>query len=282
MAAQYDKILKENIAPLLPFLMRRLHIYYEHIETLKDKTQITIERETDFSLKLTFGDPSKNYILHFEFHGKDESRVLNRQLLYRAMLRHKHNLPVRQILFYIGDKYPASIPTRIEEGGLSYRFELVDFRDFSFEDFLESGIPEEIVTAILANFKGRSGDVVLDLILERLKNAVGPDGELGKYIAQLEVLSNLRKLQPLLFTKLESMSITYDLKNDIRFKQGIEKGIKEGIEKGIKLERQKEEAKQVKLIQDALLDKTLTVQQIAKLFDVEEEYVQMIQNDLKV
>ncbi len=41
-----------------------------------------------------------------------------------------------------------------------------------------------------------------------------------KHLVQLEIIANLRNLQPLLTKIMETMPITYDLRKDIRYKQG--------------------------------------------------------------
>ncbi|MES2775409.1 MAG: hypothetical protein V4722_14640 [Bacteroidota bacterium] len=47
----------------------------------------------------------------------------------------------------------------------------------------------------------------------------------GKYVLQLEVLSKLRNLQEETTKEITAMPFTYDLKTDIRYKQGVEEGI---------------------------------------------------------
>ncbi|MEO5360185.1 MAG: hypothetical protein H7843_07010 [Nitrospirota bacterium] len=55
----------------------------------------------------------------------------------------------------------------------------------------------------------------------------------GKYIRQVEVLSQLRDLQEDVCKKAEAMALVYDLERDVRFKQGRERGLLEGEQRGI-------------------------------------------------
>lgn len=85
--------------------------------------------------------------------------------------------------------------------------------------------------------------------------------ELKRYLQQLEVISNLRNLQALTVQTLDDMELTYDLKSDIRFKQGIEKGIEKGIE-------------------NLLLKTNFLPEQIAGIFGVSVKVVLQIKNKL--
>ncbi|MBF0458834.1 MAG: hypothetical protein HQK99_13170 [Nitrospirae bacterium] len=57
----------------------------------------------------------------------------------------------------------------------------------------------------------------------------------GKYIRQVEVLSQLRDLQDEVSKEAEAMALVYDLERDVRFRQGRELGMIEGIELGLEL-----------------------------------------------
>ena len=51
--------------------------------------------------------------------------------------------------------------------------------------------------------------------------------KLEKHLVQLEIISDLCNMQPLLTKIMETMSITYDIHKDVRFKQGNQEGKKE-------------------------------------------------------
>jgi hypothetical protein len=60
---------------------------------------------------------------------------------------------------------------------------------------------------------------------------------MSKYISQLIVLSRLRKFESETIKIINEMPITYDIKTDYLFKQGIEQGIEQGSEQGIEKNR---------------------------------------------
>ncbi|MBF0553092.1 MAG: hypothetical protein HQK96_00885 [Nitrospirae bacterium] len=67
--------------------------------------------------------------------------------------------------------------------------------------------------------------------MNRLRDLV-PDETRGKYIRQVEVLSQLRDLQDEVSKEAEDMALVYDLERDIRFRQGREQGLLEGEQRG--------------------------------------------------
>ena len=90
MAQDYDKILKENIeALIIPLADKLLGLSLGRLEELPDDLQTTLERKPDF-LKRVVADGGSSYLLHLEFRVKDEASMLNRMLLYYAMLRENY------------------------------------------------------------------------------------------------------------------------------------------------------------------------------------------------
>ena len=149
----------------------------------------------------------------------------------------------------------------------------MDFRDFGFDEFVHSNIPEEVIMAILANFKDATPGIVIDQILQRLKELLGQSKRLGKYLRQLEVLSKLRNLQPEVIIKLEAMSLVYDLETDIRFLQGTEKGIEIGTEKTKHAEKRL-------FVTNLITETEFSNEKIAKLAYVSIEFIEQIRKEL--
>ncbi|MEK7257824.1 MAG: hypothetical protein AAB316_23910, partial [Bacteroidota bacterium] len=70
----YDRILKEIIEPLFkPLTQILMGIPVDQTREIKDKIQYTLEREGDHLKMLVFEDAAHNNIVHYEFHGKDET-----------------------------------------------------------------------------------------------------------------------------------------------------------------------------------------------------------------
>ncbi|MBF0403028.1 hypothetical protein [Candidatus Magnetominusculus xianensis] len=71
--------------------------------------------------------------------------------------------------------------------------------------------------------------------MSRLKELVPEETLRGKYIKQVEVLSQLRDLQDEVCKEAEAMAIMYDMERDVRFKQGLAEGQRKGLLGGIEL-----------------------------------------------
>jgi hypothetical protein len=229
MAKPYDSLLKEIFEKVVPELaITLLHVPWGRTEEVKDKTQVTLEREADYLRKLLYDDSSQNCILHAEFHIRLQD-LRNWMLLQRSLVRYRHGLPVRQVVFLIGDYEAPHFPNLIEELNLRYYFDVIPFNTIPVERFLQSHVPEVVMLSILGNFGDKKPEVIIPEILDKLQSLSGNKTELQRLQKQLEVLSNLRKLQPLTIKFIEAMPIIYNIEEDVRFQQGIEKGIEKGV-----------------------------------------------------
>jgi hypothetical protein len=265
MAQDYDKIFKENIEQIiLPLAEKILHIRPQKLLEIPDDLQRTIERKPDFLKIVAHNDSSKDYVLQIEFQKEDEGEMVYRMHEYYAMLLRKYKMDVYQYVFYI-DKRKPTMPTTLKQHKLDFAFELINLQDFDYQDFIKSDVPEEVILAILANFGKAQPIIVIQQLLERLKSLPIETLRREKCVKQLEILSNLRNLQLEIIKQLENMALTYDLENDIRFKQGIEKGI---------------EQEKVQTIQAMLLEK-MKPEQIAKITKTSLDFVKKIANSLK-
>lgn len=74
--------------------------------------------------------------------------------------------------------------------------------------------------AILCDFKKKRAEYIITKILMRLKQLNTSPLNLQKNIVQLEIISKLRKLQPLLTKILNDMPFVFDIRKDLRFKEG--------------------------------------------------------------
>ena len=76
MANEYDKIFKENIEELLPYLAHRLlNIDAATFEELPDDLQITVERKPDFLKRIKPADALPTYLLHIEFQYETDAEM---------------------------------------------------------------------------------------------------------------------------------------------------------------------------------------------------------------
>jgi hypothetical protein len=278
MPNDYDKIFKENFNELVPELLRVvLHLEIPQMEELKDKQQITLEREMDDLKKVVHDDSSLDYGLHWEIQTSDED-MRSRLFLYYAMFYHKHRLPLKQIVIYIGDE-PANLINRnvLELENIQLQFSVVNLRTIPKDVFLQSDKPESVILAILSDFGSDRPETVVRQILDNLLKLIGRVDRLKKYQKQLHVLSRLRKLTDITKKAISTMPIHYNIETDELYVEGIEKGIDIGIEKGIDIGIEKGILqKSEESVSNLLKKQQFTVTEIADLLNVTEEFVLQI------
>jgi hypothetical protein len=266
MANKYDRILKENLKPLFRFLTKEiLGIETLEFETLKDKLQVTLEREADFAMKAITANPKDAYILHGEMQVKNEKYIDKRFLLYYGILHHLYKLPVKQFLIYIGESKNPKIKNTIEHENLSFKFHVVNLQDYDVEKFLTSDQPEEIILAILANFGTNKPEDVVKRILQKIENIIGRGLNLEKYARQLQILSMLRKLQPITNKIIQDMALTFDIREDVVYQQGYSDA---------------EVKKDTATVTNMLLNSSLSIAQIANFSGTTEEFVKKVKKSL--
>ena len=239
MANEFDRIFKESGRQLIEAIARKvLHIEgLDNTEEVKASLLKTIERKPDWLLKIIRPNVADNSIFHGEIQTDDVTNMLDRELIYFALLWSEHHLPIRQVVIYIGrKKKPTHLleHARLTLPNIDFKIEVINIADIPHDLFINSDVPEEVILSILCNFQGQPTKKVLERIILRLKE-LDKNQELtfGKHLVQLEILSDLRNLQPLLTKTIDAMPLVYDMNKDVRFNQGIEKGRQEGIEKGI-------------------------------------------------
>ncbi len=262
---EYDKIFKENIEELIiPFAEKLLNINPKNLREIPNDLQTTLERKPDF-LKKVIADKAqkekiKDFILHIEFQTVDEKDMAHRMNEYYAILYRKYKLDVHQYVFFIGTG-KAKMKQIIEAKNLSFRFDVINMQDFSYELFLNSNKPEEIILAILADFGKTDSDTIIKNILQKIKDLPIENSIQKKTVIQLEVLSKLRKLQSQIIKHITAMALTYNIEEDLRYKQGELKRAVESI---------------TEMLKDGL-----AYEKIAKYAKVSKEFVEEIAKQIK-
>jgi hypothetical protein len=255
LANDYDKIFKENIAALLlPLTEKYLNIKIIDSRELKDKLQTTIEKEPDF-IRVVKTD-IEEFILHIEFQSQDEEGMIYRMQEYYGLLRRKYGLPIKQFVIYLGAK-ASRMQMQLTPKEIFTGFNLKSLRDYSYESLLDSQIPEEIILAVLSDFKKLKPSEVIRQILGRLQ-----DITLRKYIRQLSMLARLRNLTKETQKQIKDMGLTYNITEDYLYQEGRK--------------QEKEE-----LIIKMLKDKTLSIEKIAQILDVTVDHVKQIEKEIK-
>lgn len=157
----------------------------------------------------------------------------------------------------------------LELEGLRLEFTVVNIREVPKERFLNSEVPEEIVLSLLCDFGKDRPETVVRLILQNLLKIVGRVERLKKYQRQLQILSRLRKLQPIVLKEISLMPIKFDVETDELYLEGIEKGVEKGLEKH-----------QHETVVAMLRDGVLAVEKIAEYAGVTVEYVLQVKKEL--
>jgi hypothetical protein len=224
---------------LLPLLNKLLGLKPPKLAPIDAKMQVTQEAEMDHIRRVVHDDPAQDYGLQIEFHISDED-LRRRNLLHYALFHHITGLPLRQIVIYGGT---LANPNHIHQNqltlsGLNLQYEVIVLKQIPKEQFLHSEIPEEVILAILCDFGEDEPTSVVRQILHNLKRILRKSNRIKKFQKQLLILSRLRKMELIVKTEVEAMTIHYDIETDGLFLKGIEEGLERGIEEGIELEKQ--------------------------------------------
>ncbi len=206
--------------------------------------------------------------------------MIYRMLEYYALLLRKHRLPGIQFVVYLGQEKPTMI-TVWESANITFQFTLKNLKDYDYRNLVASDIPEEVILAVLSDFRDQPPEEIIRLILEKIVKIVPNKLKLQRYLRQLGVLSKLRNLQPLTFEKLDNMPIEYDIKTDYLFMKGKEAGVIEGVTEGM-AEGMKEGIKegkkegQTEVMVNMLKSGKLTQAQIAEFTGMPEKQIKQL------
>ncbi|WP_460954792.1 hypothetical protein [Spirosoma litoris] len=107
------------------------------------------------------------------------------------MLRRKYKLPVRQYVLFIGPERPK-MRIQFDEERMRFEFLLIIFAQLDYQLFLTSKKPEEVVLAILADFKQENPETVVRQVIDRIDETAQGDFALKRYFQQLRILAQLR------------------------------------------------------------------------------------------
>ena len=254
---KYDKIFNENLEAVVPSLIvNLLKIQAVSSEEIPDDVQHTKERMPDVLKKITDTN-GETFVSQIEFQVADEPEMVYRMADYYIMLERKYKLPVEQCVLFVGPDQPK-MATRLVRKRMQFDFILIDFSQLDYELFIKSDKPEEVLLAILANFKGRSADSVVQQVVARIEETTQGDFSLKRYFQQLRVLSQLRSLETQIDKVMDSLANYIDEERDVLFVRG---------------HRKAKEAGDRKFINYLLKNTNMTVQQIAANAEVSVDFV---------
>src|SRR5690606_15333408 len=186
---QYDKVFRENMEVALPVILQYMvGIEVKESEPLTDDLQHTKERKMDVLRRVTDSEGNR-FILHIEYQVANEPQMALRMAEYCIMALRKYRLPVQQHVIFLG-KGRATMPVRIEEDNLRFRYNLINLKDIDYRVFLKSTFPEQKILAILGNFEDEQPEHVLRHIVQEVKQSA-KGLELGRYFRQMRILAQL-------------------------------------------------------------------------------------------
>jgi hypothetical protein len=267
---QHDKIIKESIDETMNFLLKVFgNIEVVKSEQLPTEIQQTQERKPDF-LKIVTDISGLQIIGHIEFHVKDEADIFYRAFETCAMMkRKKPNLDIFQIIVYMGEKPAENIIEQMSGRHFNYELKLIQFINIPVEVFLNADSAAEIVLGILADFGGKSPEIVIPQLVEKVAKVAKTDLERLKFLKHLRIFSKLRNFEPLINNIMENTIAYFGLKDedDYMYKKA------EAIQ-----QKRFEQNQRFNVIR--LIDMMMPEAQIVKALDVPHTFVQSIQMDL--
>jgi predicted transposase/invertase (TIGR01784 family) len=265
----YDKVFKENIDAVIDnFIRKILKIEIVHSEKIIAKLQRTREREADY-LEKVIDKNGEEFILHIEYQTHNETNMVHRMLDYCSLLLRKYKLPVEQYVIFLGYEKPTML-TKLSYRNIHFNYHLIDIKHIDYQTFIDSDVPEEILLAILGNFKKQSLKTVVEKIVNKLGQTIDLSLESEKLFQQLLVFGRLRNLQEKIQEIMNSVSKYIDIKEDFLYKQGLEEGVEKGVEQGIE---QGIEQGVEKVVVNFLMKSNLSIEQIADFAGVSLTYV---------
>ena len=268
----YDKVIQENLPSLIQAIVEKhLRLDTIAIEPIKLTFQRTIERKPDYLGKITDAEGNP-LLLHLEFQTANKAEMIFRMNEYQGLILRKMQLPMLQYIIYMGHE-PFRMATEFVHPDYTYRCRAWDVSKVPYQTFVASDIPEEIMLAICADYGEQPSNVVIRTILQRLKKVSSQERLLLRYVNQLTILSNMRKLEQETITESKAMDITGNIEEFELYQMGRKEGEKKGEKKG-KKEGEKE------AISALLKSQLLTPEQIAQTLNVPLKYVQELQAKL--
>jgi predicted transposase YdaD len=277
----YDNVLKKTFSRVYESIIHKLlDLDMKNAVKIPTSFSKTKEKRSDFAIKVTRPN-EKPHIVHVEFQSDNDKNMNKRELGYYGDYFWEYNLEIVQYVIYLG-KGKMTMPTEINHGNLKFRYNIIVLNQIDVEVFLNSDKPHEIILAVLCKYERKDAPKIIRQILDKLRLKAQNERELNEFATDLEILSQLRTLQSEIKKQIQKMPIIYDLKKDIRFKEGVEYGLEKGLEKGEARGEARGELKKARLISIRLLKQgVLSPAMIAEGLDMPLSFVLAIQEELK-
>lgn len=229
---KYDTVVKKNLQEILPGLLNELlDANYGAFQAANVEIPTTLNPKSDLIFFVSQPEPQ---LLHIEFQSGNDAAMPKRMYLYSALLYYrqgKGEIPVKQIVFYIG-KGKMTMKPAFNRADVSFRYQMIDLRQFPYQKFIASNHPEAVIFAILGDLGTEPPENVIRLIVEKLRNLLMDKSKLPTFLVDLEILAQLRIFDNIV-QQMQGTMLNVDLTKTYAFRQGEEKGLEEGLEKGL-------------------------------------------------
>jgi hypothetical protein len=217
----YDNVLKKTFSRVYQSIIQKLlGLDVRNVVKIPTSFSRTKEKRSDFAIKVSRPN-EKPHIVHVEFQSENDKNMDKRELGYYGDYYWEYNLEIIQYVIFLG-KGKLTMPTEIKHKNLNFKYNVIVMNQIDVELFLKSDNSHEIILAVLCKFERKDAPKIIAQILEKLKSRVANERELHEHVTDLEILSGLRNLQPQTKKEVEKMPIIYDLRKDIRFKEGAD------------------------------------------------------------
>lgn len=222
--AIYDKLFRE-ISPvfLSVFVEKVLGLDIVEYAELKDKLQITRQKETDTLRKVTDSE-GNTFILQVEIQSKNNPNMAVQMADYWVLLHQIHGLPIKQYVLYVGQQ-PLSMPDRLEQPNFNFRYTLLSFSDLPYDLFIGAEQPEVKMLALLGNLKTADPFDLTEDIVKTIDQLPDPVSIKENRLMQLRILIQLRKFTPRLEVAMLKAASFFKEEKDPFYKRGQAKGI---------------------------------------------------------
>ena len=261
----FDNVAKKTFSRVYQSIIHKLFgLDIKNAVKIPTSFSRTKEKRSDFAIKVSRPN-EKPHIVHIEFQSDGDKNMDRRELGYYSDFYWEYGLEIIQYVIYLGSG-DSKMPIEVKHSNLNFRYTVIEMNKIDVDLFLNSDNPHEIVLAVLCKYTRRQAPKIIKKILEKLRAKTKSERDLHEYVTDLEILSSLRNLQSETKKELEKMPIIYDLRKDIRFKEGKEEGL--------------EEKARLSTIR-ALEEGSLSAKKIAKILDVPLDFVLQIQQELE-
>jgi hypothetical protein len=135
----------------------------------------------------------------------NDDEMVHRMIDYWNMLVRKYDLRVEQYVIFLGDEKPT-MKVKVDYPNMKFHYRLINFKELDAQLFLKSNVPEEMILAILGDFRNDKPSKIVYEVVKRIEQSEPQTLEKQKIFQQLLVLGRLRKLEPLRRTAQYSTS----------------------------------------------------------------------------